>query len=231
MENSTQSMNQVIESLPRIIKVILGTGSLNITTPLGYYGMLYLYLSVMLSVHAAMLGATIVSKEERDKTAEFLFSKPITRTYVMTSKLIASSIQMILLNIISFISSFLFIEPYNNETQSLGSEVFTFTAGLLLLQFIFLSIGTSTAAINKKSKAAPSIAAGILLFCFFLSVFIDITGKLDFFRYFTPFKYVVAEEILNTGRIDTIYVILSVVIMVLMTSMTYVFYQRRDINT
>ena len=44
----------------------------------------------MATVHAAMLGADIISKEERDKTAEFLFVKPISRNKIIISKLLGS---------------------------------------------------------------------------------------------------------------------------------------------
>ncbi len=74
---SGQSINDLLAQMPSSLKAILGMGSFDLTTATGYYGVLFLYLTLIAAVHAAMLGAGIISKEERDKTAEFLFLKPV----------------------------------------------------------------------------------------------------------------------------------------------------------
>ena len=91
----------------------MGIGSLDLATVDGYFGLLYLYLVIMASIHAAMLGATMISKEERDKTAEFLFVKPISRTTVITAKLGASIVIVIVFNLVTLLSSIVFVDFFN----------------------------------------------------------------------------------------------------------------------
>ena len=58
----------------------------------------------MATIHAAMLGATIIAKEERDKTSEFLFAKPVLRSTIITAKLLAAFVNIVVFNLITFIS-------------------------------------------------------------------------------------------------------------------------------
>ena len=50
--------------MPKSLQAIMGTNSLDLSSVIGYYGLLYLYLVVMAGIHASMLGANIISKEE-----------------------------------------------------------------------------------------------------------------------------------------------------------------------
>ncbi|KJS86413.1 MAG: ABC transporter, partial [Peptococcaceae bacterium BICA1-8] len=87
---SGQSMNELLAQMPKSFQAIMGIGTFDLSTPIGYYGVLFAYLVVMATIHATMLGANIISKEEREKTAEFLFAKPVSRNRIITSKLLAS---------------------------------------------------------------------------------------------------------------------------------------------
>ncbi len=55
----------------------LGMDAQPITTPLGSYAALYPWYALVASAHAAILGATIMAKEKRDHSADFLFTKPV----------------------------------------------------------------------------------------------------------------------------------------------------------
>jgi len=53
--------------------------------------------------------------------------------------------------------------------------------------------------------------------------------KLDFLKYFTPFKYVDAGDLFRTGKIDGIYLLLSGAIIVVSLILAYVVYNKRDL--
>ena len=52
--------------------------------------------------YAALCAVSILSKEEKDKTAEFLLTHPVGRKRIITEKLIAVLIQITVLNIIIY---------------------------------------------------------------------------------------------------------------------------------
>lgn len=229
LEGSGQSMNALMADMPKSMQAIMGVGSFDLSKPIGYYGVLFLYLAVMVAVHAAMLGANIISKEERDKTVEFLLVKPISRHSMITSKLLAALANIIVLNLVTFGSSVVMVQKYA-DGESVAGDITMLMVGMFLLQLIFLVIGTAIASVYKNSKKATSVSTGILLFLFILSVAIDMNERLEGLRFFTPFKYYDAKNILLDGGFDALYLGLSAALVLALSIATYVFYQKRDMN-
>lgn len=223
------SMNDLMDSMPKSLQAFLGTGSLDISTAVGYYGLLYMYLLLLATIHAVMLGAAIISKEERDKTAEFLFVKPMSRNKIISIKLLSALTNLVILSAVTWVSSMLFVGSYN-EGESLGSNIKVMMIGMLILQVLFLSIGTSIAAMMKKPRKASSFATSVLLLTFILSVAIDLSGKIEFLKYLTPFKYFEAENVMYGGGFQSVFLILSFVIIIVFILLTFLFYKKRDLH-
>jgi ABC-2 type transport system permease protein len=93
---SGQSINDLIGSMPKSLRAIMGFVSGDLSKASVYFAMLYLYLLLMATIHGTMLGANIFAKEERDKTSEFLFAKPVSRSTVITAKLLAAFVNIII---------------------------------------------------------------------------------------------------------------------------------------
>lgn len=226
---SGQSINDLLAQMPQSLKTIMGMGTFDLSTATGYYGVIFSYLAMMATIHAAMLGANIISKEERDKTAEFLFLKPISRNKIITSKLLASLINLLIFNLVTLVSSILLVQRYS-KGEAVRGVIVRLMVGMLVLQLIFLFIGTAIAAISKHPKTAASMATGILLLTFMVSNAIDLNSRMENLKYLTPFKYFDAKNLMSTRGFEPIYFILSVVIISVLFLATYVFYKRRDLN-
>ncbi len=224
-----ESVEEMFEALPDAMKGIFGFGTLNITEVMGYYGIFFLYFVLMATIHAAMLGASIISKEERDKTVEFLYTKPATRNKIITSKILAAFVNVLIFNITTLISSIIIVGAYN-KGESVNSDIIMLMGAMFILQLMFMFIGTGIAATTKKPKLATSISTGILLFTYMLSIAVDISDKLEKFKYITPFKYFDAKILISGEGFEAIYIVLSVVIIAVFSSMTFIFYKKRDLN-
>ncbi|KNY26006.1 ABC transporter permease subunit [Pseudobacteroides cellulosolvens] len=225
---SGQSMNEIFDKIPKTIKAVLGMGNFDLTTVSGFYGMLYLYLILMAAIHACLLGANIIAKEERDKTTEFLMVKPVSRYGVITAKLLASLFNVVVFNIVTLVLSIAIMGKYA-KGESITGDIFMLMGGMFILQLIFLTIGTGIAAASKRPKAAGSIATVILLVSFILSSAISMTNSIEFLKYITPFKYFDAEKLMG-GGFDPVFLILSLIIIAGMVCVTYVFYKKRDLK-
>lgn len=229
LEGTGQSMNALIDDMPKSLQAIMGTGSLDLSTAIGYFGVLFLYLAVMAAIHAAMLGSNIIAKEERDKTVEFLLVKPISRTRMMTAKLSAALVNIVAFNLVTFVSSLGMVRKYAPGEDVTGS-IMMLMIGMFILQLIFLVLGTAIAAIYTNAKKATSLTTGILLFLFILSIAIDLNEKLDKLQFLTPFKYFDAKQVLGEGGFEPLYLVLSFFLLIGLTIMTFVFYRKRDMN-
>ena len=224
-----QSINDIIAKIPKSVRIIMGFGDYDVSKASGYFALLFLYLVLMATIHAVMLGANIISKEERDKTSEFLFVKPVSRNRIITFKILASLVNITILNIITLISSIVLVGKYS-KGETVTNEIIKLMVGMFIIQLIFLVIGTGLAAITQNPKTATSGATGILLITYMLSIFVDLNNKIENLKYLTPFKYFEAKNLINGGGFDPVFVVLSILIIAILTSGTYLFYKKRDLN-
>ncbi|MBC8062758.1 MAG: ABC transporter permease subunit [Clostridiaceae bacterium] len=227
--SSGDSMNELMNSMPKGLQAIMGGGAIDLTKASGFYGMLFLYLVLMAAVHAAMLGADIISKEERDKTFEFLMVKPVSRKTIITFKLLAALANLIIFNIINLVFSIMIVNQYA-KGESVNGDIAILMMGMFILQLIFFFIGTSIAAVSKNPKTSTSLSTGILLATFILSIIIDLNDKLINLKYLTPFKYYEAKNLMYGGGLKPVFLILSLVIIGVLFLATYRFYEKRDLN-
>lgn len=224
-----QSIEQLLAGIPDTVQTILGFSGFDLTTARGFYGVLFLYIAVMGAVHAALLGSNIIAKEERDRTSEFLYAKPISRGTALTAKLLAGLVNIVVLNVVTWLSSLYFV-GYFGKGESVGREIMLLMAGLLFLQLIFFSIGTAVAGIVRRPKSAPSVATSIMFLAFMVSFLVNLDDRLDALKYLSPFKYFEALALMTDGRLDPVYVALSAVIVALAVFSTYRFYSERDLG-
>jgi len=229
LSSSGQSMNEIFAKMPESMQTIFGIAGFDVSKASGYFGMLFLYLTIMATIHAVMLGADIISKEERDKTAEFLLSKPVSRNKIITSKLLAALVNILVFNIITLVSSIVVVGKYS-KGEAVSSEIIVLMGGMFILQLIFMFIGTAIAAVSKNPKTATSISTAVLLITYILSMAIDLSGKIGNLKYFTPFKYYEAKNLISDGGFQWNFVVLSFIIISSMISITYVFYKKRDLS-
>lgn len=226
--SSGQSMNELMAQMPKSLQAFLGVGSLDMSTASGFYGVLFLYIVLLTTIHATMIGATIISKEERDKTVEFLFVKPMPRKKIIGIKLLAALTQVGILSIITWSASLLIVGRYS-EGESIISDIGITMFGMVILQVLFLVIGTAIAASTKKPGKAATLAAAVLLVTFILSFAIDLSEKIEGLKYLTPFKYFEAKNVMDAG-LELIFVGISVVLIGVLAVSTFVLYDKRDLH-
>lgn len=227
--SSGQSINELLSQIPESIRAILGMGDFDLTKASGFYGMLFMYLLIMATIHASMLGANIISKEERDKTTEFLMVKPVSRTRIITEKLLAAMVNVIILNIVTLVFSIAIVGKYS-KGEAITGKILILMVGMFILQLVFLFIGTGIASVSRNPKISASVATAVLLASFILSAVIDIDSRLEGLKYITPFKYFEAKNMIYGGGIDPVFLILSLTIIAVLACVTYVFYKKRDLN-
>lgn len=230
LSDSGEAMVELMADLPKALQAVLGLNGLDVSTVMGYYGMLYLYLIIMGAVHASMLGANAVAKEERDKTAEFLLVKPISRMNIMLTKLASVVVQIFIFNAVMTGSSIAFVAPYaDGGASAVTADILRLMLGMLLIQLLFASVGMAIAAAGRNPKRAGAWSAGIMLLTFFLSVAIDIREGIEALRFLTPFQYFAAPDVLNEG-LSAASIVLSIGITLAAIAITIAAYRRRDMR-
>ncbi len=198
-----------------------------IMTAEGFVSMMSIYLYVPIAIYGSLLGSSIISKEERDRTAEFLFTLPVKREEVLARKIIAAFVYIILF--VSLIILGLILAFYRfNITTSFYNFMGNLTVALLFTGLIFTSIGMVVASYFKQYKKSGAITLSITIGTYMLSMVVNLVDELDFLKYIIPYKYFEVQEML-VGNIEFIFVVISIVIIVTSIAGVFIFYKKRDL--
>jgi ABC-2 type transport system permease protein len=205
----------------------LGAGNVNIMTPEGFLSLLSIYIYLPLAIHAGLLGAGIISKEEKNKTAEYLFTLPISRINVLIQKFFAGFVYILLANIFVLGSAMVIFGRF--ETSDMYYQfIRNLSIGVFITQLIFYSIGVGLASTLRDYKKSGSITVGALLTTYMLSVLSNMADESNFLRFFTPFRYFAAPEMVE-NEFSFIYILLSLILIGIGTSSLFYFYPKRDL--
>jgi len=221
-------MLAILDSLPPAVLSAFMDKAFNMTTVTGFFGIMATYFGLVLSIAAVMWGSGIISKEERDKTVEFSLTLPVTRTRLITAKLAAMVVDCIILLLVTWGVTLVGAQPYQPD-----SVFYRFAAlGMLAFfieQMIFLALGILLGCAMKKHKQAGSIAVWILLATYFASVLAGMDKRMEFLRYFSPFKYFDPAAMLRDSALELPYVLLSLAIIAVFLAGAYASYAKRDL--
>src|SRR3972149_618198 len=80
-------LNEMLARFPAEMRAAFGLDKMDLATVLGFYSFIFLFVQLCLAIQAGNYGFGLVSIEESELTADFLLSKPVSRTQVLTSKL------------------------------------------------------------------------------------------------------------------------------------------------
>ncbi len=218
----------VLDNMPEALLDAINMRAFNLTTLSGFYGVMFTYYALIASIAAAMWGSDIISKEERDKTVEFSLTLPVTRSKLVTAKTLAVLVNCIVLLLITWGITVISAQSYQPDS---GFYAFLSrsTVGLFILQLIFLSVGIFLGCALKQYRRAGSLAVALLLATYFFSIISNLDEKLDFLKYFSPFKYFDAAALFHEAKFDTVYLALSALIVVVSMAGAYYTYARRDL--
>lgn len=221
-------MLKVLDSMPKALLDAFSMQAFNLTTVEGFFGVMFIYYALMLGIAAVLWGSDIISKEERDKTVEFALTLPVTRSRVITAKVFAALVNCIVLWLVTWGISVAMAQQYEPQ-QSFYEFVSLEMRALLILQLVYLAIGVFLGSAMKRYRLVGSTAISILLATYFISVISGLDERYEFLKYFSPFKYFDASYLFHEGKMDPLFVILSLGIIVVCVVGAYLAYNRRDL--
>lgn len=221
-------MLAVLDSMPPALLDGLNMRAFNLTTLSGFYGIMFIYFGLMGAMAAAMWGSEIISKEERDKTVEFSLVLPVSRSRVVTAKAAAAFINCVAFVLITWGASLVGVRSYGPD-QAFYDFLALEMQAMLAIELIFLAIGLLLGCGLKQYKFAGSTAVGIILVTYFMSILSTLDERLDFLKYFTPFRYFDAGVLFRSGKVDEPYLLISAGIIVVCVAAAYWAYNKRDL--
>lgn len=223
-----EGFKKIMEGYPEAIRNALGVNLGNFFTILGFYCFPLSFITLCGAIQAMNLGTGIISKEVREKTADFLLTKPITRSTILTSKMLAALTSIVITNIVYLATAS--IMAFQVKTEDFSFKLFIMLSlTVFFIQLIFLAIGILISVIVPKIKSVLTVSLATVFAFYFLGMFSDTTGD-KVKRYISPFKYFDTAYIMKHASYEAPFLIAGSVIIILAIVASYIVYAKKDIH-
>ena len=203
---------------------------LPMTSLLGYFALTFGMMQIPMAIQAANYGFHMLSVEEREMTADFLLSKPISRSKILISKFLASLTSLTIVNAALWIGSISALVAFKGDSVLNLGNVFVLLSTIVLFQLSFVSIAMLISVILRKIPSVLSFSIvmsfGLYIVYGFKSLFSS-----NFLAFFTPYAYFDASDILVSGKYNLVYTLVAVFVIVGSLSLSYILYNKRNIHS
>lgn len=178
------------------------------------------------AMFAAIMGASALAKEERDKTAEFLLTHPVSRNRIVLSKYLALVLQIVIFTLSVALCCLLSILIIG-ENPDLKATFLLFLA-YLLLQIEIASVTFGISAFIRGGGMAIGLGVGLLFY--FLGILSNLIEQTEFLKYFTPFAFADGGTIVNEHIIKVEYLAVGCLFTAIGIVLAFVKYNKKDIH-
>lgn len=227
LASDIEAFKDVIKSLPDVVKKLLSIYADSLSTLEGFYSFVFVYIVLCGAIQAMNLGVSIVSKEIRDKTADFLMTKPVSRVDILTAKLLSALTSLALTNIIYFIITIIFALSTNSNFSM--KILVMVTSTLFFVQLMFFALGVIISVVAGKIKSVISISLSTVFGFFVISMLGSVIGD-EAVRYISPFKYFDLVYIVQNARYEVSYMIIGAIFVVAAIAASYIIYLKKDVH-
>ena len=204
-----------------------GMDQLNFGTLVGFYAIeCGNVLGLGGAFYAAICAAGILSKEEKDKTAEFLFTHPVARRTVLTQKLVAVMVQITVMNLVVYCISI-------GSMAAIGETIPWKEINLMHLAYYCLQLELGGICFGVSAflrKGSLGAGLGIAVMLYFVNLISNMAEAADGLKYITPFAYCDGADIVTNGALDLLLLGLGLLFTLIGIGSAYWKYCKKDIQ-
>lgn len=221
-------VTDLMKSFPQELLIAFGMTDMDWSSVLGFYGLLFVFAQVCLAVQAANYGFALVSVEETEWTADFLLSKPVSRTNILTSKLLAALASLAITQAIVWVSSFIFVFIFRSGQEVQANTLSTLLLSMTVFQLFFLSVGMVISLLVKRIRSVTPFSMGLVFGLYIINAFGSMIGEKSL-EIISPFKHFAPSQIIKNGVWDMPLPLISVALIVVAIIGSYILYAKRNI--
>ena len=174
---------------------------------------------------AALLGISVLAKEEKEQTAEFLLTHPVSRRAIVGKKLVSVLIQILLLNI--SVAGVTAVSIWAIGESPAFRPLFLLFLAYLILQVEVASVCFGISAFLNQVGAGVGLGLAALLY--FLNIISNLTEQVRFLKYATPFSYTESADIITEECLNMKYLSVGLLFTVIGIGVGFYRYCRKDI--
>lgn len=231
ISENTAEFEALMENYPKELLAFFGMNpDLPMSSLLGFLSITFGMIQIPIAIQAANYGFNMLSVEEREMTADFLLSKPISRKKILISKFLAALTALTAVNIMFAVATVIALYLFKGDEPFALEHVYVLLSTTVLFQLYFVAVGMLISVSVKKiaSVISYSMALGFGLYIVFG---LQSTLGTGFLAYFTPYSYFDASDILETGNYDLVKSLICVGIIIVSFGLSYYLYQKRNVHS
>lgn len=222
-----QAINDLLKMFPKEVLQALNMDLVGIDSAFGWFQTEgFMFLSLIGTMYASILGGTILLKEESDKTIEFLYSKPITRNQIVTAKVLCGFLYITAMTLLISIVCGIGFAISGTFDFSLFCQLMI---SLYLVYLVCFSLLLWLSTYQKKTKKMWTIAIGFVFLSYILQMLATLTDKVSFLKYFSVFELASAREIITNGSLSWFAIGIALFLMAIAILGAYLHYNRKEL--
>lgn len=224
--HDAQLTKELFNNFPPAFRAAFSINVDTLLSFLGFFAFTFTNITLIASVHATYTGVTLLSRESRSKTTDFLLSKPRSRTSIFLQKFLAGLIIIVLTWLVLVAVSFGLAKAFGAGAFS-GRNFMLLMGALLMLQLWFYVAGLLVTQLLPRLKSTIPVTLAVTFGFFMVSMLAAILGDAHL-RYFSPFKFFNYIDIAAGKGYEPLYICIAGISMLVMLGATYLIYAKRD---
>ncbi len=226
MKGEMEGINDLFSSMGSFTAAF-GMDKLNFGSLIGYYAIeCGNVLGMGGAFYAALTAAGMLSKEEKERTAEFLLTHPVRREHVVLGKLAALFVQITAMNLAVYAISIASIAAVGEKVP--WKELHLMHIAYYLLQLELGGICLGISAFLRKGSAG--VGLGVAALMYILNLISNITESAKDLRYLTPFAYCDGATIVESGKLDGTLLLIGAAYCLAGILAAFFYYTKKDIH-
>ncbi len=225
----TEAFESIMANFPDEFLSFFGmSAELPLFSLLGYFGLTFGMIQIPLAIQASNYGFHILSVEERELTADFLLSKPVTRGKILISKCLAAFASLTIVNLLVWVASLIILFIVKGDETVNFTNVNLVLSTTVFFQLAFFGMGVLISVLVKKVTSVLSFSMALGFGMYIVSSFGSILSS-KLFNIISPYSHFSPTYILINGKYEWSLAIISFIIILVTLPLSYFLYQKRNI--
>lgn len=218
-----------MQLLPKAFLKIFGVEKIDFSDILHFFAMQgQIWIFLFATFYLTKLSSSMFVKEEHDKTAEFVLSRPISRKKYVLEKFLSVSLYLIFYDSVITFSLLGMFNKY--KVKPFDMSLFWQIAFSFWAVHIFMTaVGVVFSLITRKRNIADTGSLFVLGFFYVLSLISRVYEKYEYIKNFTPFGIFDPAMLIKGKNFNVTAFVVIILIYITTLFFGVYYYERKDI--
>ena len=230
MEGIGDDLTDMMKNIPEGLKRAMGVDEQTWMSILGFYSTYFgIYIVLLTGIYTMSTGTRIISTEEKDKTAEFLMTRPISRNSIFNTKIAALYFLAVGIFALQTIVAVIGMQMASGDAVDWSKFITMHIHGGVLI-FFFTALGVLISMLLKPSTNYMGLVFGIIFGLYFLNAISKASESIEWLAYISPFNYL---DFNVSGDDYSVHISATIVFLVLSAILVFaarLLFERKDID-